>query len=99
MRYYAGDSMNYFLNKKYSLFIYLCFIVVVSSLYPGCDRDVSPPDMSNCSRIEVKYYPCTLDYFFRVSVPQNIFNQAEMKYIQSLETFVVNDQKRIKSFA
>ena len=100
MRYYADNSMISLSNTTLGMFILLCFLLLTIIMFcSGCDQDVSPPDISNCSRIEVKYYPSTLDYFFRVSVPQNIFNQAEMKYIQSLKTFVVNDQKRIKSFA
>jgi len=65
----------------------------------GCNRDPSPPDLSNCTRIEVQYYPPTLDYFLHVSEFQDILSLAEMKYIQSLKTFVVSDQKRIKAFA
>ena len=100
MRYYADNSMISLSNTTLGMFILLCILLLAIIMFcSGCDRDKPPPDISNCSRIEVKYYPSTLDYFFHVSVPQNIFSQAEMKYIQSLETFVVNDQKRIKSFA
>jgi len=62
-------------------------------------RDSSPPDLSDCTRIEIRYLPSTLDYFFRGQDVDNLLTPAEKKYIQSLETFVVTDPRRIEAFA
>jgi len=59
----------------------------------------SPPDLSRCTRLEIRYYPSTLDYFFPSSNKKNVLNLEEKNYIQSFKTAVVTNQERIKAFA
>ena len=84
--------------KKY----WIAFCVISLSVIQGCpfrSRDSTPPDLSNCTRLEIKYLPSTLGYFFMGHNIDNLLNLAEKKYIQSIETFVVTDASSIKNFA
>ena len=83
-----------------SMFVFLCFFFVFLLRYcPFYVRDSSPPDLSDCTSLEIRYLSSTLDYFFGGQDIDNLLNSDEKKYIQSLETFVVTDTKRIEAFA
>jgi hypothetical protein len=83
--------------------VYRFFTVSVLLLcllpFPGCILKTSPPDLSNCTRIEIQYGPSTLGYFCGDSGLQDVLSTDEKKYMQSLKTFIMTDQKRIKAFA
>jgi len=58
------------------------------------------PDLSDCSRLEIRYHPSTKYYFDletsgRIKVP----SQDEKEHIQSMDFFTVKDKERIKAFA
>jgi len=78
--------------------ICLLLLAVLRSC-PFYVRDSSPPDLRDCTRLEIRYLPSTLDYFFSGQDADNLLNPAEKKYIQSLETFVVTDPRCIEAFA
>ncbi len=99
------DAENY---KKYSLasksgkFVIVILCVLLLSVVPSCpfrSRDSTPPDLSNCTHLEIRYLSSTLDNFFGGHDIDNLLNSAEKNYIQSLETFVVTDTRSIKIFA
>ncbi len=103
MRYNTDNSRKNASNARFRVFMFsvlcLLFLAVLVSC-PGCDRDVSPPDLSNCTRIEIRYYPSTLGYFLRdTALQQSILSTKEKEYIQSFEFFTVTDQESIKAFA
>lgn len=106
MRCNSDHSMTGVSNTKISkirvfifVFLYLLLLVLVL-LCPGCIKDTSPPDLSSCTRIEIRYPRSTLDYFLPSTALQNsILSTKEKEYIQSIEFFTVNDRERIKAFA
>jgi len=61
--------------------------------------NLKPPDFSRCTRIEIRYEPSMLEYFFPYPGDQDLFSVAEVKYLNSLKTITVEDQTRIKEFA
>jgi len=82
------------------MFVVLCLLLVaVLRSCPFYVRDSSPPDLSDCTRLEIRYLPSTLDYFFSGKDVDNLLSPTEKKYIQSLETFVMTDPRRIEAFA
>ena len=101
MRHYTGYSMIGLSNTTLGMFIVLCLLLLAILLFcSGCDRDESPPDLSSCTRIEIRYTRSTLDYFLSgSSVQRSILSPEEKEYIQSLTLFTVKDQERIKAFA
>ena len=103
MRYKTENSMTSASNALFRVFIFLVlclFLLGVLLLCPGCDRDVSPPDLSSCTRIEIRYPRSTLDYFLPSSgIQDTVLSAKEKEYIKSIEFFTVNDPERIKAFS
>jgi hypothetical protein len=58
----------------------------------------SPPDLTNCTRIEVKYYPSTSEAL-RLSAWSSILSADESWYLGSLKTIVVDKPRRIRAIA
>jgi hypothetical protein len=58
----------------------------------------SPPELTDCTRIEVKYYPSTLRAL-GLSGWSSILSPEESRYIESLKTIVITDADRIKVLA
>jgi hypothetical protein len=89
-------------NARFKVFIFvLCFLGLAELLFcPGCFPDRSPPDLSSCTRIEIRYPWSTLDYFLPSSgIQDTVLSPKEKVYIESIEFFTVNDPERIKAFA
>jgi len=89
-------------NIKFKLFVFYILCLLLLSVLLGCPfsvRDSTPPDISKCTHLEIRYLPSTLDYFFSGQGIDNLLNSDEKKYIQSLETLVVTDTRSIKLFA
>ena len=105
MRYNTDHATKGASNDKFriAMFVSLClFLLFLITVFPGCIYYIpfsTPPDLSTCTRLEIQYDPSTLDYFVRCGDPQKLLTPAEKNYIQSLKTFVVDDQERIKAFA
>lgn len=103
MIYYTDVSVIGLSKNKitmYILYIISLLLLVILLFCSGCDRDESPPDLSSCTRIEIRYTRSTLDYFLSgSSVQRSILSPEEKEYIQSLTLFTVKDQERIKVFA
>ena len=77
----------------------LLLLLTVLQACPFYVRDSSPPDLSDCTRLEIRYLPSTLDYFFVGHEVDNLLSPAEKNYIQSLEIFLVTDPMCIEAFA
>ena len=65
----------------------------------GAIKKHRPPDVSNCTRIEIKYQKGTLHSITPDIELLNVLSQEEKKHIESFEYFVIKDQNRIKAFA
>ncbi len=78
----------------------LCLLLVlVLRSCPFYVRDTSPPDLSNCTRLEIRYLPSTLGYFFVGQDVDNLLSSSEKQYIQSFETFLITDPRCIEAFS
>lgn len=74
----------------------LSVMIMTSCL--GCNRQ--PPDISNCTRIEVHYTRGALEYFIPETEDQDILlNDDERLLIKSFDTWTVTDPQLIKAFA
>ena len=62
--------------------------------------DTHPPDLSDCSRLEIRYPVSTLDYFLPSSdIQDTVFSSDEKEYIKSIDFFTLDDPERIQAFA
>ena len=68
------------------------------ALWPGCRPNVAPPDLRDCTRIEV-HYPAYLPVFADPDLQNEILDAQEKEYVNSLGTWVVADQELIRTFA
>lgn len=59
---------------------------------------VSPPDLTGCTRVKIRYQPSMLDYFFPYPRQQALLSPQELEYLQSAKTVFVADRQRIKAF-
>jgi hypothetical protein len=62
-------------------------------------RELRPQNLSVCTRVEIKYEPSMLDYFFPSAARQHLLSVPEIKYLESHEMIVVDDQELIRSMA
>jgi len=58
-----------------------------------------PPDLSRCTRIEIRYEPSVIDQFFVWSGQLNLLSPEEVQYVQSLETIAVEDERVLRNLA
>lgn len=56
----------------------------------------SPPDLSRCTRIEIRFYPSIRRAFL---IAEGILSREEMLYVDSLESYVIDDPNQIRAFA
>jgi hypothetical protein len=59
----------------------------------------TPPDLSRCTRVEIRYQPSMLEYFFPYAGERCFLSPAEAQYLQSLQTVIVNNPEHIKALA
>jgi len=84
--------------KREFLWCFLLILILVSC--PGCLNCFSPPDLSECTRIEISYHPSALSYFVPSTTLQNsILSSNEKDYLESTKTFIVTDRRLIEEFA
>lgn len=55
-------------------------------------------DIPACTRIEIRYQPSILEYFFPYAGQQSLLSPAEKEYLQSMKNIVIEDQKALKLF-
>jgi hypothetical protein len=58
----------------------------------------SPPDLTDCTRIEARYYPSTR-WPLDLAGGDSILNSEESQYVDSLDKIVVEDSNRIRDLA
>jgi len=59
----------------------------------------SPPDLSRCTRLEIRYYPSNLEHVCHTVKDRSLLSPEEIEYLQSPDAIVVDDQKLIKALA
>lgn len=75
------------------------YIPYAEESIPSLADQSRPPDLSTCTRIEIKYHPSMLDYFFPSIGEQNLLSKAEREQMQAYNTTVVDHQEQIMTFA
>jgi len=60
---------------------------------PGFD-----PDLTSCTEVEIYFTPSPLEYLFPHAVNHSLFNAEEMEYLQSRQTFLVQDTNAVQTF-
>jgi len=63
--------------------------------YPG----FLPPDLNLCTRVEIRYQPSMLEYFFPYDGQQSLLSPEEKKYLQSEKLIVVDEPEDLKALA
>lgn len=58
-----------------------------------------PPDLSPCTRVEIRYQPSMLEYFFPYIGQQSLLSPEEKKYLQSERLIVLDDSENLKALA
>ncbi len=86
----------------------LCLLVAVVGI-PGVIRlyqvlsgkpsEPAPPDLSQCTRIEIQYEPSILEYHFGGADEKSLLTADEELYLGSLRSFVTEDPEDIKALA
>jgi hypothetical protein len=87
-----------------SRIISLCAVLVIvllPSLYAESQEppNPSPPDINDCTHIEIQYLPSTLEYSFFTDEEKELLSPEETEYIQSLGTIIADDEKGLKIFS
>jgi len=69
--------------------------------YNGRDRHpgFTPPELSPCTRVEIRYQPSMLEYFFPYDGQQRLVSSEEKKYLQSEKLTIVDDPEDLKALA
>jgi hypothetical protein len=81
-----------------------CLLLGIHLVSVVCSAETDQrPDLYNtvysCTRLEIRFEPSTLEYWFFGDDAENLLNSAEQRYLRSLERVVCDDPIRIKSFA
>jgi hypothetical protein len=85
---------------------YIIALFILSALIvPSCRKQSQPkpppgpppPDLSDCTRIELRYSPSKFEYY--VSKNKNIFSPEEVNDVESLVPTVIDDPEIIKALA
>jgi hypothetical protein len=60
---------------------------------------IKPPGLASYEKVEIKYKPSMLEYFFPYESQQRLLSPDEMEYLQSDKTIVLNDKEDIHTVA
>ncbi len=94
MRKHAGIGRTRWLRAT----IILALCAAVLALYLLCPRQ--PPDLTACTRVEVRYTYGALDYFFGYSpMLDRMLSEKEQRDVRSFDKWRVTDQAQIRAFA
>jgi len=72
-------------------------LVTVIVLSRGCHPE--PPDISDCTRLEVHFIKGAMRHYVSTAERYRIFNEDERRLIKSFDTLTVTDQQLITAFA
>ena len=61
--------------------------------------EIGPPDLTNCTRVEIRYEPSILEYFYSYQSQHDMLNNEEIQYLQSEKTIILKEAKTIKDLA
>lgn len=58
-----------------------------------------PPALASCTKVELRYQPSMLEYFFPFAFQQSLLSPVELEYLQAQKTLVLEDAQDIRVFA
>jgi hypothetical protein len=92
------------LTLKYKVHVNVVACICLVFNLSSCEKNQNqknpiPPDLSHCTKIEIKYYPSTLESMCFGDRYQVLLSESEKQYLESLKTIVVNDPEQIKKLA
>ena len=56
-------------------------------------------NLRTCTKLEIRYKPLAIEYFFPFAINQSLLNNEEIEYLQSEQVIIIEDQNILKSFA
>jgi hypothetical protein len=56
-------------------------------------------DFTSCTKVEIKYQPFMLDYFFPFAFQKNLLSPEELNYLQSEKVLILENTKEIRLLA
>jgi len=93
MRSDADEAKKAKSNSKFRIYGIIALLCVLSYLIlgtvlrrlvvPGPPK-LPPPDLSRCTRVEIRYYPSTLECFFITPEYLSLLSLEETQYLRSL---------------
>jgi hypothetical protein len=97
-----GNRIARFVSLTPCVSLLLCLL----SCYQGTSGpshaktgEPAPPDLTNCTRVEIQYLPSLVENLFRSRQPADLLNPSELTHVQSLNPIVVKEERRIKALA
>lgn len=75
----------------------LCLLLALPACRKHSDKPArpSPPDLSRCTRVEIRYFPSTLERYTALE-QEALLSPSEKQYLEFLKTIVVDDPGLIK---
>lgn len=76
-----------------------------SKVVPHCESGVptaelpSPPDLRGSTRVELRYLPSTIEYFFPSARELRLLNDGEKRYLKSVKSVSIDDRVRLDALA
>lgn len=58
-----------------------------------------PPDLSLCTRIEIKFQPSILEFFFPYGGQRDLISSTELEYLRAMQPIVLEGSQDLKAFA
>jgi hypothetical protein len=84
----------------------LCVVLTIAianlvfHIWGGGSPRPLPPDLTSCTRIEIRYFPTVLGYPVWISeAEEKLLTPAEVQHIETLLQFVIDDPGQISAFA
>lgn len=56
-----------------------------------------PPDLTSCTKVEIRYHPSMLDYYFPYAGQQSLLSPEEIRYLRIVRTIVLEDKEDLKA--
>ena len=77
--------------------------VVADQKIPYARQNVSglltAPDLGGCTRVEARFQPSMLEFFFPYASEQSLFSAAEREHLRSLKEVVIEDPHEVKALS
>lgn len=56
-----------------------------------------PPNLTSCTKVEIRYHPSMLDYYFPYAGQQSLLSPEEIRYLKTVRTIVLEDTEDLKA--